>query len=964
MFRPPRLSTVARAGARLDLAAIAVAVAFAPGCVISQDEAPPPPAQQSSALEAVPDQYGVYTVIVHGTRPDSGNPHDWWNDTGIDVAAGGVVGASCTGGLIRPWSGHNGFDCYGEPETEWGMAPECGFGSLIGKIGASGTPFCLGAPDGAIEGHHAASGGRLYLAFNDDVNFADNLGQWIARVFVHEPDPEPELHLSFDDCAGATATDDSGNQHHGTASGTACTSGAVGNARAFDGASALVEIPDHPRLGARQALTVSAWVNPARVTGPQTVANQWYAMDAWNLSVVDGEYVFMVSFADGGWGRMADVRAPAVANQWTHVTGVYDGATLSLYLNGALASQVVATGQLQASERPIVIGNHPSWVAFLGSIDEVRVYLRALSPDQVAAVAADLDNDRDGDGVYDEADLCPDLSDDQSDQDGDGLGDACDPCDLDPENGRYGACAADACAASCQRFITCVVEGGAPEACNAGNLCEAGGTACETQAMRTSRHAGVSQTRGANPIIVHRGSWSVAHENTLEAYRATFYLGGQGNEIDVRRTADGVLVMLHDDFLDQTLAAFGDVSDYTWEELRHVPFRRPGRFGAYARVPTLVESLDLHRRYGGLIHLDLKDLDAAPEVAALLTAMDMWDHVMSVTQTSATVIRSDPRFTELAYRCPALAHLRGDVDPARIAADISPAPAAFYVDEPRALALALGRSVQAPPREPVRWQARLHDHRALPAEAALVAVLEDDAGWDEIAAEGSPRAGELAARIWMRAMAADRLGLFPTLQNDTIAALTDRLSERSLHRDWRYHGLDAQVALEVLLRLGGPDAVDLAREAVWRDDPALDPIAAGAFPRAWVDWRIKVTAWLALAQNPDAVAAAALVSDYVALPAAVDGNACDDVSPAPAAAEQIGPLRFEEAAQAYVDLLANSGALSDSDRTARAVALLQHSDSRVSGRALLALLGYGAEPWVQDALSQAASFALPWIVMP
>jgi hypothetical protein len=959
-----RVPTIYIARARAPVATAVLALCASAGCVAQDPAARPLPAEQSATLEASADRGGVHAVTVYGVRPDTGNDHDWWNDTGIDVTAGSVVGTACTAGTIRPWDGHGGFDCQGEPGTVWGMAPACGFGSLIGKIGPGGTPFCLGTPAGAAGGHAAAAGGRLYLAFNDDASFEDNNGEWSVQVFLADPAPEPELHVSFDDC-DSPAIDDSGNEHHGTAWGTSCTAGAIGNARAFDGVSELVEIPDHARLGARQALTVSAWVNPARVEGTQTVVNQWYAMDAWNLGITDGYFVFAVSFADGGWGRTASVTALATAEQWTHVTAVFDGAVLSLYLDGVLANRVVATGQLQASDRPIAIGNHPEWDAFQGSIDEVRVYLRALSPEQVAALAGDLVNDQDGDGVYDEADDCPATFAAQGDQDGDGLGDACDPCELDPENGRHGDCAFDtndACEASCQRFLTCVIEGGHPGACNDDNLCTPNGTACENPGMIASRAAAVSQARSNRPIIVHRGSWMLAHENTLEAYRATFFLGAQGNEIDIRRTADGVLVMFHDDMLDQTLAAFGDVSDYTWEELRHVPFRRPGRFGSFTRIPTLVETLDLHRRHGGLIHLDLKDLGTAQAVADLLTAMGMWDHVMHVTQQNAAPIVGDSRFQPLGYGCPALEFMRGDADEQRIEQNILSDPQAFYVDDPRGLAVALGRPVQAPPREPYRWRARLHDHRELPPEQDLVDVLEDDAGWDELPAAGSAREAELAGRIVMRAMAAERLGLFPSLQGSTLLALEGRLSERSLHRDWRHHGLDAQVALEVLLRLDAPNAVSWARYAVWLDDPALDPLAPGSLPRTWVDWRIKGMAWLALAQHSEGAAAADLISDYLELTAAIDGNACDGVMPAPAEAELLGVLRYEEAAHAYVDVLAGSGAFTDYDRTQEAMSLLRHADARVRGRAILALLGHGDAAWALNALSQEAPFAVPWIV--
>src|SRR5947209_2130140 len=112
--------------------------------------------------------------------------------------------------------------------------------------------------------------------------------------------------------------------------------------------------------------------------------------------------------------------------------------------------------------------------------------------------------------------------------------------------------------------------------------------ATETPEAARQRHERVARRRQGTDIICHRGSSEHAHENTLEAFRATFELGGDGNEFDIRMTKDGVLVVFHDDMLDRLLDAYGDVADYSWEELQRFTFRNPGRFGGQCRIPTLV----------------------------------------------------------------------------------------------------------------------------------------------------------------------------------------------------------------------------------------------------------------------------------------------------------------------------------------------------------------------------------------
>src|SRR4051812_8672601 len=60
----------------------------------------------------------------------------------------------------------------------------------------------------------------------------------------------------------------------------------------------------------------------------------------------------------------------------------------------------------------------------------------------------------------------------------------------------------------------------------------------ESPAAAQLRHERVTARRKQTHVICHRGASEFAVENTLEAYRATLELGGDGNEIDIRATKD------------------------------------------------------------------------------------------------------------------------------------------------------------------------------------------------------------------------------------------------------------------------------------------------------------------------------------------------------------------------------------------------------------------------------------------
>ena len=322
----------------------------------------------------------------------------------------------------------------------------------------------------------------------------------------------------------------------------------------------------------------------------------------------------------------------------------------------------------------------------------------------------------------------------------------------------------------------------------------------ETPERAAQRHANVAERRKGINIICHRGASEFAHENTLEAYRASFELGADGNEIDIRATKDGVLVAFHDDMLDRVVEAYGDVSDYNWEELRRFRFREPDPFGDQCRIPTLVEVFDLHRKYSGLMHLDIKrpGLDAA--VAELLTRMDMWDHVAYCNEENGGVILSDPRLSLRRYKAPGLYVDRSEVFPDAIAVALRQPGDGLIVDDPRGVAVGLGRKLGKPSKDPVSpKQVVPHkDDEELLSEAELIAILRNADDWDRVGETEVDKAA-YRERIVARAKAAEQLLAAKASSKEAFAALEERVRKRSLHTDWNYHGLDGAMALRSLI---------------------------------------------------------------------------------------------------------------------------------------------------------------------
>jgi len=90
-------------------------------------------------------------------------------------------------------------------------------------------------------------------------------------------------------------------------------------------------------------------------------------------------------------------------------------------------------------------------------------------------------------------------------------------------------------------------------------------------------------------IIAHRGSMDRCPENTLAAFRQAFEDGADVLETDVRMTADGVLVCIHDPTVDRTTNGTGRVEELLLEQIRSLDASGGDRRYAGEQIPTLAE---------------------------------------------------------------------------------------------------------------------------------------------------------------------------------------------------------------------------------------------------------------------------------------------------------------------------------------------------------------------------------------
>lgn len=144
-------------------------------------------------------------------------------------------------------------------------------------------------------------------------------------------------------------------------------------------------------------------------------------------------------------------------------------------------------------------------------------------------------------------------------------------------------------------------------------------------------------------IIAHRGASREAPENTLAAFARALELGADGIELDVHRTADGVVVVHHDPV---PKPAAGE-SGLAWKPLAAMTAAEVRRIqvGGTHNIPTLDEVLDLVGNRA-IVYCELKGAGVVEEAAQMLerhrgpSAMHSFDH------------RAVLRAAELAPRIP------------------------------------------------------------------------------------------------------------------------------------------------------------------------------------------------------------------------------------------------------------------------------------------------------------------------
>jgi glucose/arabinose dehydrogenase len=192
----------------------------------------------------------------------------------------------------------------------------------------------------------------------------------------------------FGEPSGTTVNDSSGLNHTGTISGaTRTAAGRFGAGVTFDGINDLITIVDSAALDLTAAMTLEAWVLPTANGGWRTVILKETTSDLAYALYSDNPSARATGWTNISSSTQSVVSTSAVPlNTWTHLAVTYEGSILRFFRNGVQEATKTVSGAIVTSANPLRIGGNLLWSEyFAGTIDEVRIYNRALAASEIQA---------------------------------------------------------------------------------------------------------------------------------------------------------------------------------------------------------------------------------------------------------------------------------------------------------------------------------------------------------------------------------------------------------------------------------------------------------------------------------------------------------------------------------------------------------------------------------------------------
>ncbi len=281
------------------------------------------------------------------------------------------------------------------------------------------SPAYFDLPSPYVDPYHSAAW-HWYAIYPDNTKILDNItfksmqekqnsNIYIFGISYSSPASQEEKglvgHWRFEEGSGDIAYDETEYQNDGTirnadwVSIDDCDSDSAlefhGGGQWFDGDRVLV--PHSSSLDLSEELTIAAWIKASGSDTYLAIADKYRVngdiSEGFTLFLSDGKLRFAIySGVDGycsGDVGTSDLRD----DQWHHIAAVWDGSHVRGYVDGLQEGEIAYTFPPASNTDPLGIGlrlnGWGGYMPFLGVIDEVRIYNKALNSYEIGSLACD-----------------------------------------------------------------------------------------------------------------------------------------------------------------------------------------------------------------------------------------------------------------------------------------------------------------------------------------------------------------------------------------------------------------------------------------------------------------------------------------------------------------------------------------------------------------------------------------------
>jgi len=216
-----------------------------------------------------------------------------------------------------------------------------------------------------------------------------------------------ELHMDETAWDGTVeeVTDSSGFGNAGTSfNGLNTSVGYLCNGGNFDGVDDYIQVPHNTLLDGTDALTYAAWIKPNAWTGiDQVIAKSVHGGGTGRSQMgIFSEGGVLKGRVETAAGRYEVSTALPAIGAWTHVALVFNGVSLTLYINGvsAVTQLFASTSLVNTTDALLISKRYPDATYFFdGMIDEMLVFRQAISAADVAQIVTNYQNGLNWDGA-------------------------------------------------------------------------------------------------------------------------------------------------------------------------------------------------------------------------------------------------------------------------------------------------------------------------------------------------------------------------------------------------------------------------------------------------------------------------------------------------------------------------------------------------------------------------------------